>query len=215
MDKVEFDSDGLMYCTVTDTPQPAPGTVAKDDVPASIPVTINKMNAMNALSKFSSQQNGYPAAFAVDNYSGTVWMPDADDAQPSIIVELSPATRFDVVQHFTVDAMRVMFSGGRRGFGAAQTLPVYKYRLEVSQDGEKYVTVLDKTGNTSAKDTIYEEFAPVNCRFVKLTVTDWPKNSPLGIIDFTVFGYPDGYDAPAVATPVFSNLPLDGEAQRR
>ena len=110
--------------------------------------------------------------------------------------------------------MRVMFSGGRRGFGAAQVLPVYKYRLEVSQDGEEYVTVLDKTGNTVSKDTIYEEFTPVNCRFVRFTVTDWPKNNPLGIIDFTVFGYPDGYDAPAVATPVFSDLPLDGEATR-
>ena len=216
MDKVEFDSDGLMYCTVTDIPQPAPGTVARTDVPASIPVTINKINAMNALSKFSSQQNGFPAAFAVDNYSGTVWMPAADDAQPSITVELSPATRFDVVQHFTVDGMRVMFGGGggRRGFGAPFTPPVYKYKLEVSQDGESYTTVLDETGNTVSRDTIYEEFKPVNCRFVRLTVTDWPKNAPLGIIDFTVFGYPDGYDPAAVATPTFSNLPLDREVTR-
>jgi hypothetical protein len=214
MDKVTFDADGLMYCTVTDTPQPAPGTVAKTDVPASIPVTINKMNAMNALSKFSSQQNGYPAAFAVDNYSGTVWMPEAEDAAPSITVELSPATRFDVVQHFTVDGMRVMFSGGgRRGFGAPAALPVYKYKLEVSQDGEKFQTVLDKTKNAISKDTIYEEFKPVNCRFVRLTVTDWPKNAPLGIIDFTVFGYPQGWDAPEVATPTFSNLPMDSEYQ--
>ena len=175
MDKVTFDADGLMYCTVTDTPQPAPGTVAKTDVPASIPVTINKMNAMNALSKFSSQQNGYPAAFAVDNYSGTVWMPEAEDATPSITVEL--------------------------------------YKLEVSQDGEKFQTVLDKTKNAISKDTIYEEFKPVNCRFVRLTVTDWPKNAPLGIIDFTVFGYPQGWDAPEVATPTFSNLPMDSEYQ--
>ena len=215
MDKVEFDADGLMYCTVTDTPQPAPGTVAKKDVPASIPVTINKINAMNALSKFSSQQNGFPAAFAVDNYSGTVWMPEAEDPQPSITVELSPATRFDVVQHFTVDGMRVMFSGGRRMFGAPQALPVYKFKLEVSQDGEQYVTVLDRTKNTVSRDTVFEEFAPINCRFVRLTVTDWPKNNPLGIIDFTVFGYPDGYDPAAVATPVFSNLPLDNEVTRR
>ena len=64
---------------------------------------------------------------------------------------------------------------------------------------------------TNSRRCVYDEFAPVNCRFVRLTVTDWPKNSPLGIIDFTVFGYPDGYDPPAVATPVFSNLPLDGE----
>jgi len=217
MDRVEFDADGLMSCTVTDTPQPAPGTVAKKGVPASIPVTINKINAMNALSKFSSQQPGFPAAFAVDNYSGTVWMPEAGDAQPSITVELSPATRFDVVQHFTVNGMRVMFSGASRRFGAPQVLPVYKYRLEVSQDGEKYVTVLDRTKNQVARDTVFEEFEPVNCRFVRLTVTDWPKEFPLGVIDFTVFGYPDGYDPAAVATPVFSNLPPDNESgyQRR
>ena len=215
MDRVTFDADGLMYCTVTDTPQPAPGAKAKRDVPASIPVTINKINAMNALSRFSSQQDGFPAAYAVDNYSGTLWMPATDDAQPTLTVELSPATRFDVVQHFTVDAMRVMFSGGRRRFGGPQVLPVYQYKLEVSQDGEQYVTVLDRTRNTESRDTVFEEFAPVNCRFVRLTVTDWPKDNPLGIIDFTVFGYPDGYDPAAVATPVFSNLPLDSEATRR
>ena len=212
MDKVTFDADGLMACTVTDSPQAAPGASSEK---ASIPVTINKMNAMNALSKCSSQQDGYPAAFAVDNYSGTVWRPAADDPQPTLTIELSPATRCDVVQHFTVDAMRVLFSGGRRSFGPVRELPVYKYKLEVSQDGESYVTVVDKTGNTLAKDTVFEEFAPVNCRFVRLVVTDWPRTNPLGIIDFTVFGQPDGYDPPAVATPVFSNLPLDGEAARR
>ena len=212
MDKVTFDADGLMACTITDTPQPAPGTASAR---VSIPVTINKMEAMDATSKYSSQQDGYPAAFAVDNYSGTMWRPAADDPQPSLTVELSPATRFDVVQHFTVDAMRILFGGARRRFGAPASLPVYRYKLEVSQDGEAFTTVVDKTKNTLSKDTVYDEFAPVNCRFVRLTVTDWPKENPLGIIDFTVFGIPDGYDPPAVATPVFSNLPLDGEAQRR
>ena len=212
MDRVEFDADGLMSCTVTDTPQPAPGVAAKKGERASIPVTINKINAMNALSKFSSQQPGFPAAFAVDNYSGTVWMPEANDAQPTITVELSPATRFDVVQRFTVDGMRVMFSGAGRRFGAPQALPVYQFKLEVSLDGEKYVTVLDRTKNKVVRDTVFEEFAPVNCRFVRLTITDWPKEFPLGVIDFTVFGYPDGYDPAAVATPVFSNLPPDSES---
>ena len=74
--------------------------------------------------------------------------------------------------------------------------------------------MLDKTRNRDSKDTLYDDFDPVNCRFVRLTVTDWPKESPLGIIDFTVFGYPDGYEPAAVATPVFSNLPLDSEARR-
>lgn len=210
MDKIEFDADGLMYCTVTDTPQPAPGVAPKKNVPASVPVTINKFNAMNALSKVSSQQPGYPAAFAVDNYSGTVWMPETSDSQPQLTIELSPATRFDVVQHFTVDAVRILFGGGgRRGFGFGGTPAVYRYTLEVSQDGENYVMAVDKRGNSTARDTVYDEFDPVNCRFVRLTITDWPKESPLGVIDFTVFGYPDGWDAAAVATPVFSCLPLD------
>ncbi len=217
MDRVRFDEDGLMSCTVTDSPQPAPGHSTQPGAKTSIPVTINKMVAMNALSKASSQQDGWPAAYAVDDYSGTVWRPAADDAQPQLTIELSPATRFDVVQLFQVDGMRILFGGGgRRGFGMrGAALPVYKYRLEVSLDGESYTTVLDRTANDVARDTFYEDFAPTRARFVRLTVTDWPKESPLGIIDFTVFGYPDGHLPAAVATPTYSQLPLDSEYSRR
>ena len=213
MDRVRFDEDGLMSVTVTDYPQPAPGQPAG---PTSIPVTINKMLAMNALSKCSSQQDGYPAAYAVDDFSGTLWRPAADDPQPQLTIELSPATRFDVVQYFQVDGMRVLFgSGVRRGFGMrGGPLPVYKFKLEVSMDGEQYTTVLDCTDNTTARDTFYSDFTPSRARFVRLTVTDWPKTQPLGIIDFTVFGRADGYDPPAVATPTFTNLPLDSEYRR-
>ena len=213
MDKVCFDEDGLMSVTVTDSPQAAPGAAARE---RSIPVTINKMNAMNALSKASSQEPGYPAAYAVDNYSGTLWRPAADDPAPQLTVELSPATRFDVVQLFSVDGMRVLFGGGgRRGFGfGGGSLPVYKYRLEVSMDGENYTVVLDKTGNETPRDTFYDDFPAVRARFVRLTVTDWPKESPLGIIDFTVFGRADGYEPAAVATPTYNKLPLDSEYQR-
>ena len=194
MDKVTFDENGLMYCTITDTPQPAPGTVAKEGVPASIPVTINKATPRyKSLSKFSSQKDGYPAAFAADNFSGTVWMPADDDKTPSITFDLGGATEFDVVQLFKVDAVRLMFTGTRRGRGAAATYPVFKYKLDVSIDGEHFTTVLDKTNNTVCKDTIFEEFNPIGCRFVRLTITDWPKETPLGVIEATVFGIPDGY----------------------
>ena len=211
MDRVSFDEDGLMYCTVTDSPQPAPGFSAKPDTKTSIPVTINKMRAMNALSKCSSEQEGWPAAYAVDDYSGTLWRPAADDAQPQLVIELSPATRFDVVQLFQVDGMRILFgSGARRGFGMrGAALPVYKFKLETSLDGEHYTTALDCTGNSVSRDTFYEDFAPVRARFVRLTVTDWPKEGPLGVIDFTVFGYADGHEPAAVATPVYNQLPLD------
>ncbi len=214
MDRVEFDEDGYMSVKVTDTPQPAP--LAASPAEPSIPVTINKVRAMNALSKVSSEQPGFYGSYAVDNFSGTLWMPAAEDKQPSLLVELSPATRFDVVQLFKVDGMRVMFGGAARGFGmrgaAAQ---VYKYKLEVSMDGEAFTTVVDRSGNDVSKNTVFEEFDPVECRFVKLTVTEWPASSPLGIIDFTVFGRASGELPPAIATPTFSELPPDSPSASR
>lgn len=215
MDKVVFDEDGLMSVAVTDTPQPAPLAKPDKDKPRSVPVTINKMRAMNALSKASSEQFGFFGSYAVDDFSGTIWMPDAEDKEPYLLIELSPATRFDVVQLFTVDAMRIMFggmapSGSGRGFGRSYGNQVYKYRLEVSMDGENFTTVLDRTGNTVSKNTIFDEFDPVECRFVKITITSWPEGVPRGVIDFTVFGYPSTYLPAAVATPTFSDLPKDG-----
>lgn len=220
MDKVVFDEDGFMSVTVTDTPQPAPLAKPAADSPKSVPVTINKVRAMNALSKVSSEKFGFFGSYAVDDFSGTVWMPENYDNEPSLLIELSPATRFDVVQLFTVDGMRIMFGGvsqsqGRGGFGGGFTGQVYKYKLEVSMDGENFTTVVDKTNNTVSRSTTFDEFAPVQCRFVKLTVTEWPENTPRGIIDFTVFGYSSGEQPAAVASPLFNDLPADSPAAPR
>ena len=206
MDRVIFDKDGNMVVKVTDTPQWAPNVVSDPTKgnSGSIPVTINKMRAMNALSSFSSQQPGRDAAYALDNSSGTWWEPVPTDTMPTLTIELSPATRFDVVQLFNIDAVRLMFNGGRRGFGRPQALAtatttttparpstdVYQYRIDVSMDGKTYVSALDQTKNTISRNTIFEEIIPVKCRFVRLTLTNWPRTTPLGIIEFTVFGKP-------------------------
>ena len=208
MDRVIFDKKGNMSVEVTDTPQWGPGEVsdpAKGNS-GSIPVTINKMNAMNALSQVSSQQPGRDAAYAIDNSSGTWWEPVLTDTLPTLTIELSPATRFDVVQLFTIDGVRLMFNGGRRFFGRLAATPAptpipggkpatdaYQYKLEVSMDGETYTTALDQTGNKIQRNTIFQEITPVQCRFVRFTMTNWPRRTPLGIIEFTVFGKASGY----------------------
>ena len=212
MDRVTFDKAGNMSVTITDTPQWAPKAVSDPTKgnSGSIPVTINKMKAMNALSKASSEQTGRDAAYAIDNSSGTWWEPTPTDTEPSLLIELSPATRFDVVQLFTIDSYRLMFTGGRRGMGrpaagTAQAQPVpdiYQYKLEVSMDGKTFTPAVDQTNNNIARNTIYGEIAPTKCRFVKLTMTNWPKANPLGIIEFTVFGNPAGSLPAAVAIPV-------------
>lgn len=210
MDPVTFDNDGNMSVRITDTPQWAPGVVAdpaKDGNSGSIPVSINKVRAMNAQSRFSSQQPGRDAAYAVDNSSGTWWEPSPDDTQPTLTVDLGPATRFDVTQLFTIDSVRLLFTGGGRRFGgqadttsasATNTVPAtalpptsaHQYKIEVSTDGNTFTTVLDQSTNAVVRNTIFEEIPPTKCRFVRLTMINWPRTTPLGIIEFTVFGKP-------------------------
>lgn len=203
MDRVTFNADGTMSVKVTDTPQPAPGVASGtvNNEGASIPVTINKVQSMNALSRFSSETPGHDAAYAVDNSSGTWWEPAPNDSLPSLTVELSPATRFDVVQLFTIDGARLMFKGARRGFNQSAA-EVYAYTIDVSMDGKSFTTVLDQSNNTRSRNTIFEEIPPVTCRFVRLSVISWPRTSPLGVLEFTVFGKPAGFLPAQVPIPV-------------
>jgi hypothetical protein len=93
--------------------------------------------------------------------------------------------------------------GGRRGrtptaerapaTAVTAELPVtnaYQYKIEVSLDGQTYTMALDQTNNALSRDTIFEEIPPVKCRFVRLTMTNWPRSTPLGILELTVFGKP-------------------------
>lgn len=225
MDPIAFDRDGNMSVRITDTPQWAPGVVsepARNGDSGSLPVSINKVRAMNALSKFTSEQPGHFASYAVDNSSGTWWEPGTDDAQPALTLDLGPATRFDVVQLFTIDSLRLMFTGGGRfgarrgGRGAAATpatpqpsgaeqavVRAFQYKIDVSTDGNTFTTVLDESANTVVRNTIFAEIPPTKCRFVRLTMINWPRTSPLGVIEFTVFGKAAGALPAAVPIPEF------------
>jgi xylan 1,4-beta-xylosidase len=219
MDPIRFDGDGLLSVRITDTPQWAPGVVDRPGASGdsgSVPVSINKVRAMNARSSVSSEQSGHEAAYAVDNESGTWWASAPDDAEPSLTLDLGPATEFDVVQLFEVDSVRLMFSGGGgrgfggRGFGGrgrgngppaadGQNPPpanAYQYRIEVSTNGEDFATVFDASTNDVPRTTIFNEFSPTSARFVRLRMTNWPRTSPLGVIELTVFGRP-GKSLPA------------------
>jgi xylan 1,4-beta-xylosidase len=209
MDPVDFDAGGnLLVHGPSETPQWGPGVVGdptRHGDAGSLPLTIGKMRAMNAKSTFSSQRPGRDAAYAVDNSTGTWWEPAEDDRQPSITVDLGPATEFDPIQLFTVDSSRILFAAARVRPGATATRPptvegavAHRYRIEVSRDGKAFTTLLDKTQNTVTKYVEFDELPPTACRFVRLTLTDWPHNaaSPLGILEFTVFGMAVSPSAP-------------------
>jgi len=203
MDPVGFDAKGNLFVRgPSETPQWGPGVVAdpaRHGDSGSLPLTINKMRAMNSKSAFSSQRPGHEAAYAVDNSTGTWWEPAEDDPQPSITIDLGPATEFDPIQRFTVDSSRILFAAGR---GSRQPGPApppapnpdgivaHQYTIAVSDDGKTFSTLFDKTRNTVTKYVEFDQLPPTSCRFVRLTLTGWPRTAgtPLGVIEFTVFG---------------------------
>ena len=199
MDPIGFDAKGNMFVHATETPRWGPGVVAdpaRNGDSGSIPLTINKLRNLRQRGGFSSERSGREAAYALDNSNGTWWEPAENDAQPSLTVDLGSTTEFASEQRFTVDSSRIEFMTGRRGFGAPpQTAsvtgsPAFRYKIETSRDGQNFATILDKTGNNVTKYTEFDELPPTECRYVRLTITDWPHVSsfPLGIIEFTVFG---------------------------
>ena len=202
MDPVGFDARGNLFVRgPSETPRWGPGVVAdpaRHGDSGSLPLTINKMRAMNAKSTFSSQRPGHEAAYAVDNSTGTWWEPAEEDRRPSITIDLGPATEFDPIQRFAVDSSRILFAAGRL-FGrpgappaapSADGVVAHRYTIEASDDGKAFATLLDKTQNTVTKYVEFDELPPTTCRFVRLTLTGWPRSAtaPLGIIEFTVFG---------------------------
>jgi len=67
----------------------------------------------------------------------------------------------------------------------------FRYRIEVSIDGKEFSTVVDKTDNAIVRYTEFDEIPPARCRYVRLTMTGWPRlANPLGVVEFTVFGKP-------------------------
>ena len=216
MDRVTVDANGNLVCNVTDTPQWAPGVV-KDPTKGdsgSIIVSIGKTSISTgqgfpgAAKVASSEKPGRGAEYALDNSTATWWEPADDDPNPTLTISLSPAVDRDRVQTFLVDGARILFGGGAgRGFGggAAGSLPVYKYKIEVSMDGQNYQTVLDKSDYNGSRNVVFDEFQPVECRYVRLTMLDWPKNGPFNILDFSVFGKATGYSPSQIPVPT----PLD------
>jgi xylan 1,4-beta-xylosidase len=222
MDPIDFDANGNPFTRgPSETPQWAPGLVVnpvRNGDSGSIAVSINKLRAMHSQSAFSSERPGHEAAYAIDDSNGTVWQPAENDAQPTLTIDLIAPTEFETNQLFEIDSSRLEFAagggfGGRGARGAAGAPPAaapappaaaapnaitaFRYKIEVSMDGTQYTTVLDKTNNNITRYTEFDEIPPTRCRFVRLTLTDWPRRgtTPLGITEFTVFGKP-------IATPM-------------
>jgi len=184
MDPVGFDEEGNMVINgPSETPQWAPGVKAepwKDNDSGSIPLSEDKNYTV------SSEAPGRNAPYAVDNNSRTWWAPAEDDEEPWVTFDLGSASR----QQYIIDSARLLFLLPNRLKDDDAQTRARKYKIEVSQDGKTFTTVVDKAKNDRDNAVEFDEIVPVKCRHVKLTITGWPKDLPCGVIEFTVFGRP-------------------------
>jgi xylan 1,4-beta-xylosidase len=203
MDPVGFDAQGNMFVKgPTETPQWGPGLKAKpwlDNESGSIALSWNRYTWA-----VSSSSPGRDAIYAFDNNVRTWWEPREDDAQPWLMLDLGSRNPSDPNQEFLVDSSRILFDavphtgpddlvidGHGRWYAASAkgVVPAsYQYKLEVSLDNKTYRTVVDKTSNTAVNNVEFDEFTPIQCRYVKLTLTGARKPFPTGVLEFTVFG---------------------------
>lgn len=211
MDPLDFDKDGRMFVrggAPSETPQWGPGAVAnpaRDGDSGSLPLTFAKARSMIV----SSERPGRDAAYALDNYNGTWWSPEESDKAPSMTLDLLAIPPFEKM--YTIDSSRIQFQaiavpmlppgvtvpggppptpGPRPEDAPFSGSDAFRYRIEASEDGTRWTTVVDKTQSMVTRYTEFDEIKPTRARYVRLTMTDWPRsvNQPLGIVEFTVFG---------------------------
>ncbi len=93
-------------------------------------------------------------------------------------------------QQYIIDSSRLLFTLPVRLKDVDSPDRIRWYKIEVSPDGETFETVVDKTRNDRDNAVEFDEIGPVQGRYVKLTITGWPGDVPIGVIEFTVFGRP-------------------------
>jgi len=183
MDPVGFDEQGNMFINgPSETPQWAPGVKPRpeqDNDSGVIPLSEDKSYSV------SSEAPGRNAPYALDNNNRTWWAPVENDAEPWMLLTLGESS-----QEYIVDSARILFTlpSGLKPETAAPR--IRQYKIEVSPDGESFTTAVDKTRNDKDNAVEFDEIVPVKCRYVKLTITGWPKDLPCCVLEFTIFGRP-------------------------
>ena len=184
MDPVGFDEQGNMFINgPSEFPQWAPGVKPRPEQDNSsdvIPLTEDKEYEV------SSEAPGRNAPYALDNNIRTWWAPAEDDEEPWMLLNLR-----NKEDGYMMDSARLIFAlpSGLKSEDAERR--IRQYKIEVSSDGETFVTAVDKTKNERDNAVEFDEFTPVQGTYVKLMITGWPKDLPRGVLEFTVFGRPD------------------------
>lgn len=145
-----------------------------------------------------SFKTGYEASMAIDNDMQTSWIANDRNAKHWLVIDLGG--------NYDITGTNITWE---------QPGKCYKYKIEVSSDGRHWYESVDRTGNSSTKQTITDSFEACCERYVRITVTGLEYKVSAGISNLEIYGYPSSpmKEVPTVPTtngwprPVIVPLP--------
>jgi hypothetical protein len=152
----------------------------------------------------SSELAGFPAANAVDEEIRSWWSAKSGDASEWFQIDLGVPKR--------IEAVHINFAD-QDSTGNGISRDGYRYRLELSNDGRTWRTVVDRstTGRDAPHD--YQVLSrPEQARFVRLSNVHSPDGGKFSLYDLRVFGKGSG-PLPAVVKGVAASR-LAGDARK-
>ena len=183
MDPLGMDEDGELYCpALTETPQYAPGVMAKPELGNS--AGLLPINAM-IRPKASSEAPGRIALYAVDNSVLTWWQPAENDPEPTVL--------FPFKSPYRTEALRIVWRDIDMKPSAGIYPGPFRYVVEYAKDEEmtQWEMLIDASENEEDLCIDYRQFDAVRAWAVRLRILGAPKGITPGLVSLTAFGLND------------------------
>jgi hypothetical protein len=171
MDRVTFDTQGNAQVQITAVPQ----SVKYGDM-GLLPVSVNKEVSASSVSGCC-----YPS-FAIDDCTHTWWMPENDDAEPYLQVDLR--------QDFEISAFQISWAEEGIDLRAGVLPEAAKYKVEfLSDDGSQVLDCADFTTNEKDLLVDFRMIKPFRAKIVRLSYRKSADGRLMrGVNNFTLFG---------------------------
>ena len=171
MDRVTFDAQGNAQVQITAVPQ----SVKYGDM-GLLPVSVNKDVTASSVSGCC-----YPS-FAIDDCTHTWWMPDKDDAEPYLQVDLR--------QDFEISAFQISWAEEGIDLRSGILPEAATYKVEfLSDDGSQVLSCADFTANEKDLLVDFRMIEPFRAKIVRLSFRkDSDRHLMRGVNNFTLFG---------------------------
>ncbi len=184
------DSDGVMHSNTAfgDYPQYYPG-IKKNPVEENY--TPWRLLSKDKKTTVSSSMDAHPASYALDENFKTCWSAASGSPGEFFQVDLGAKASIYAIQ-LNFDHIGSKAQPQQR-FGEPVRHPdrYQCYKVEVSKDGKKWKTIIDKSDNKLDLHHDYNELSsPVDARYVKVTNVFTHDEANFSIKDLRIFGNP-------------------------